>query len=141
MNTKRLLPCLLALSLAACGPGREAHDKRLAEACVAALKVMYPAEDAIELKSASFSNEKSPDDTKLRTAKIYAHYIRNRGLIEDKTYTCSFEETPAIFGYQARFYRLDRDGLKLGVYDGIMNGDLGDILKVNDVVTKILDPR
>jgi hypothetical protein len=129
---------LSLLSLAACGPNRADADKKLARACEAGLKAMYGPDDTIEIKDTTFTSEKSPEDTNLRTVKFHAYYTQNHGAIEEKDYSCSFEEISGMFGYHPKFYRMDRSDMKYGSFDGTVGGDLSDMMKINQAMEAIL---
>jgi hypothetical protein len=140
---KRLVATTLALSLAvslaACGkPDRQTADAKLADACVAAVKALYAPEDTLTVKEKTFANDKSQDGTPLRTAKLTAHYVRNGGIIEQKEYSCSFEEKGGMFAYQANFYRMTKDGMNYGNFNGSMEGDYGDLLKIQEATEGVL---
>ena len=138
MKRRSLLPLLAVLALAACGPTREQEDAKLFTACTAVVKSLYDPADTIEVKEKSFFSEKSPDQTNLRTVKIHAYYTHDRGIIEEKDYVCSFEENPGFIGYAPRFYRMDKAGTKYGNYDGTIEGDLQDMIKINQAMVAAL---
>jgi hypothetical protein len=133
-----LIALLCALPLNACGPTREQEDGRLMKACVTVVKNLYDADDLIEVKEKTFTSEKSPEGTNLRTVKIHAYYTHNRGIVEEKDYVCSFEETSGLFGYNPRFYRLDKAGMKYGNFSGTIEGDLQDMIKINEAMVAAL---
>jgi hypothetical protein len=133
-----ILALLPVLALSACGPTREEEDAKLLTACATTLKSMYEGDDTIEIKDKSFSSEKSPDATTLRTVKIHAYYTHNKGNIEEKDYVCSFEEDQGFLGYSPRFYRMDMSGTKYGNYDGTIQGDLNDMIRINQAMVAAL---
>jgi hypothetical protein len=126
------------LALTACGPSRSAEDAKLSKACQAALAAMYDPEDTIEVKETKYVDEKSAEDTKLRTVHFHAYYTHQHGAIEEKDYSCAFEESPGLFGFSPRFYRMDRGDIKYGNFDGTINGGLDDMLKITTAVNKVL---
>jgi hypothetical protein len=133
-----LIALLCSLPLTACGPTREQEDARLMNACVTVVKGLYEADDVIDVKEKTFSSEKSPEGTSLRNVKIHAYYTHNRGAIEEKDYVCAFEETSGLFGYNPHFYRLDKAGVKYGNFSGTIEGDLQDMIKINDAMVAAL---
>ena len=138
---KRFFPVMALLALltaTGCGPNREDADRQLQRACTAALKAVYGSNDTLEVKEAAFTAEQSTEDTPLRVVTINAFYTHNGGIVEEKDYMCAFEEQFGIWGYDARFYRLDRDGAKYGNFDGVVHGDLQDMIRINQAVTAML---
>jgi hypothetical protein len=133
-----LIAILCALPLSSCGPTREQEDAKLLSACTTVLKSLYDPEDTIEVKEKSYESEKSPEDTNLRTVKLHAYYTHDHGVVEEKDYVCSFEETAGIFGYNPRFYHLDKAGTKYGNFSGIIEGDLQDMIKINQAMVAAL---
>ncbi len=128
---------LSSLLLASC-EDRAAEDTKLATACVAGLQAMYDPEDVIEIKQTSFLSEKSSENTNLRTVKIHAYYTHNHGTTEEKDYLCSFEEGSSLLGFNPRFYHMDRDGMRYGNFDGVVDTNLSDIMKINQAVAPLL---
>jgi hypothetical protein len=133
-----LITLLPVLALSACGPSREVEDGKLLTACTTVLQSLYDPDDTIEVKQKSFLSEKSPEDSSLSTVKIHAYYTHAHGVVEEKDYVCSFEENPGIFGYAPRFYRLDKAGTKYGNFDGTIEGDLNDMIKINQAMVAAL---
>lgn len=129
---------LSTLSLAACSVSREQEDAKLLTACTTVAQSLYDPGDTIEVKGKTYVSEKSPDDTNLRTVNIHAYYTHNQGVVEEKDYSCSFEENPGIFGYAPRFYRMDLAGKKYGNFNGTIEGDLNDMIKINSAMVAAL---
>lgn len=133
-----LCVCLM-VGLTACGkPDRKTADARLATACEAAVKVLYDSKDTLTIREKLFSDESSQDGLGLRTVKLFAHYVQDGGSIEAREYTCSFEERSGLFGYLPKFYRMSKDGLKYGNFNGTIEGDFGDLIKIQEATEKVL---
>jgi hypothetical protein len=129
---------LAALLLAGCGPSREQTDAKIFSACTTVLKSLYEPGDNIDVKEKTFSSEKLGDGTSLRIVKIRAYFSHDQGIIEEKNYTCTFSETSGLFGYNPAFYSLDRDGMKYGNFNGTIEGDMQDMIKINDAMVAAL---
>jgi len=128
----------LVLTLASCGPGRAAADAKLSSACLAAVKMMHGPDDTYDIKDTVFQSEKSTEKTNLRVVRIHALYTQSHGVLQDKDYSCAFEETSGLFGYKAAFYRMEFDDQKLGNFDGHITGDLDQMVKINQAMSEIL---
>lgn len=126
------------MMVSACGPNRAAKDARLQEACLTAIRSLYDQNDVIELQETSFSSATSPENTKLRVVSFRAHYVHNHGIIQQKNYSCSFEEPLFAIFSDARFYNVDRAGLKIGNFDGNVEGSFEDIATLNKITDDVL---
>lgn len=136
---KTILPLLPLLALAACGPNREAADATMLKACQKAVKVVIPEQDSIEVRKSFFTSEKSPDGTSLRTVSMHVYYTLNHGTIEEKDYTCSFEESTGVMGYRAKFYRMDLgNGMRYGNFDGEIEGGLDEMMRITQALEGVL---
>lgn len=130
---------LILLLLASCGPNREMADKKITSACITAVKEVYDDSTiVIEVRDAKYIDDKTFDGAKLRTVKITANYTRDRGAIEEKKYTCSFTEISGFFGYVPRFYHMEMDGTRYGNFDGVIEGDLMVMMKINRAMVAAL---
>lgn len=122
-----------ALFMTSCGPGRVEKDARLQNACLSIVRSLYEQNDTLDVQESFFADATSPDKTRLRVVTLRAHYVHGRGIIEDKTYTCSFEESLIDMSYQPRFYNVDRAGLKVGNFDGTIEGTLEDFASLSQI--------
>jgi hypothetical protein len=127
----------LSMMLTGCGPSRKAADQKLSGACLAAVKAISDSGDTIELQNATFGSEKQ-GDIDLRTVVLDAQFSHDRGIISEKTYTCTFEEHSGVFGYKPEFYSMEKDGQKYGNFDGTIQGDLDTMTRINNAVTTAL---
>lgn len=129
----------LSLGIAACGkPDRKLADKKLEAACSAAVKALFPTDDTLEFKNKTFSDDKAHDGHELRKVHLVAHYVRDGGLIEQKTFDCWFEESSGMKGSVQKFYRITSDGQNFGNFDGTMSGDLNEFLKAQEAADAVL---
>lgn len=129
----------LVLTLAACGaPDRKVVDRKMLDACTAAVKALYAPEDTLDVQQKSFSNEKSHDGLDLRRVHLTTHFVRNGGYIEQKDFDCWFEERTGLTGYLIKFYRLDWEGQHYGNVDGKIEGDYAALMKLQQVTEDIL---
>ena len=130
---------ILGLGLAGCGkPDRKTADIKLLDACVAAVKILYSPEDTFDIKEKSFSKDKEKNGLELRKVHVMAHYVQNGGYIQMKEYNCWFEEVSGFMGFSQKFHRLEKDGQRFGNFDGTMEGDFQDLLKIQDAMEVIL---
>ena len=121
----------LSLALSACGaPDRKSLDEKEANACVSAIRALSESTDEIKVIGKAFKTEKSFDGHDLRTVSLQTHFIRDRGMIMEKSYTCSYEEIFGIFGADIRFYRLEMDGMVYGNVDGEIKGGFDELLRI-----------
>lgn len=119
------------LSVSACGvPDRKSLDEKEANACVGAIRALSNSTDEIIVLGKTFKTEKSFDGFDLRTVSLQTHFIRDKGMIMEKSYTCSYEETFGIFGADIRFYRLEMDGVMYGNIDGEIKGGFEELLRI-----------
>lgn len=134
-----LIACSTLL-VAACGPDRVTKDGKLENACLAAIRSLYDQSDVIEVQDVSFSSTTASDDTKLRVVSIKAHYVHSHGVIQEKEYSCAFEEPSFSLGYQPRFFNVDRGGVKIGNFDGDIQGSMEDFANLNKITEDALSP-
>jgi hypothetical protein len=129
----------VSLGLSSCGaPNRKVLDEQEANACVAALRALYESTDEIVVLGKTFTSEKSFDGMDLRTVSLQTHFIRDKGMIMEKTYTCSYEEHFGIFGADIRFYRLEMDGTTYGNVNGDIKGGFEELLRIQSATDNAL---
>lgn len=130
----------VVLIITSCAPARGASDKKLEKACLGAVTIMV--EDGTELfpQNTSFKTEKSHDQLDLRTVMIEARISVNKGAYRVENYTCSFEEKSGPFGvgYSAKFYRMEMSGMQYGNFDGHIQGEFNDLMKITTAVDDVL---
>ncbi|MFH1158605.1 MAG: hypothetical protein V1721_06960 [Pseudomonadota bacterium] len=140
MSRYFILMTALFLSLAAtsCAPSRERADKKLAAACEGSIRSLYEQNDRIDIRKTSFLSGKGHGDVSLRIVKLDADFARNGGIVQEKTWTCSYKEQWSLFGYMPEFYNLEKDGARYGNFDGKIVGDFADLMKINAATEKSL---
>jgi len=129
---------ILSLTAISCAPSREVADKKLAVACEGSIKALYEKNDRIDIQKTSFISKKGYDNVSLRIVKLDAKFIRYGGIIQEKTWTCSYKEQWSIFGYMPEFYSLEKDGARYGNFDGKIVGDFEALMKINMETEKVL---
>ncbi|MCK4945265.1 MAG: hypothetical protein KAS59_03275 [Alphaproteobacteria bacterium] len=122
---------ILLLTATSCAPSREVADKKLASACEGSIKILYEQNDKIDIQKTSFLSRKGHDNVSLRIVKLDANFVRSDGIIQEKTWTCSYKEQWSIFGYMPEFYSLEKDGMRYGNFDGKIVGDFEALMKIN----------
>ncbi|MDD9901402.1 MAG: hypothetical protein OXT65_10515 [Alphaproteobacteria bacterium] len=135
---KHILPLMLVLvpvlALTACGPNRQQADQKILNACLAALKTVHGPDDSIDLQEKTFESSKSQTGSKLRTVKIRAYLTKNRGMIEEKNFSCTFDEVSGLFGYSPEFYSMDAGGRLYGNVDGVIKGGVTEMMNITAAV-------
>ncbi len=129
---------ILSLTATSCVPSREVADKKLASACEGSIKILYEQNDKIDIQKTSFLSRKGHDNVSLRIVKLDANFVRSDGIIQEKTWTCSYKEQWSIFGYMPEFYSLEKDGMRYGNFDGKIVGDFEALMKINIETEKAL---
>lgn len=129
---------ILLLTATSCAPSREVADKKLASACEGSIKILYEQNDKIDIQKTSFLSRKGHDNVSLRIVKLDANFVRSDGIIQEKTWTCSYKEQWSIFGYMPEFYSLEKDGMRYGNFDGKIVGDFEALMKINIETEKAL---
>lgn len=134
-----VMACTLPLLLAACVPTREEADEKLGAACADAIAATFTDEkDHIEVQDTSYGFAKSSDSNRLREVTLKADYTYGDSEPDSKTYVCRYSEEWTLFSYLPAFYNLQRDDLKIGNFDGTIQGDTALLLKINDITGKHL---
>ena len=65
--------------------------------------------------------------------------IENRGIIQERDFTCKFQEVSALFGYAPEFYSMDVGSRQFGNIDGVIKGDTTEMIRINDAVQGALN--
>ena len=133
------LPVLtVVLSLAACAPERAEADKKLSSACEAAIRALAGPGAQIEIRTTAFEKGTGVENVPLRIVKFTTLLVQDHGEVQGKSYTCSFKEQWHMFGVAQEFYSLEKDQEKYGNFDGHIEGDILELQKINDAVSKNL---
>lgn len=137
----RILALAAAVILVtSCAPPRDASDKKLGKACLAAIKIMTEENTEMFVQHTSFKGEESHDGLTLRTVMIDARISVDKGAYQEKSYNCSFEEKTGPFGigYSAKFYHMDMDGMQYGNFDGHVQGEFNELMKITNATDEVL---
>ena len=131
---------ILVFMTASCAPARDATDKKLEKACLAAVTALANEGTEIFPQNTAYRYEKSDDGLDLRTVMIEARTSVNKGAYRVSSYLCSFEEKSGPFGlgYSAKFHHMEESGMKYGNYKGEIHGDFNDLMKITNAMDGVL---
>lgn len=120
----------------ACGPSAGAIDKKLAKACEESVKIFLAETDRLEVKKSSFSSDKGFNNLPLRIVKLDTHLAHENEAPQEKTYTCSYSQQLTMLDKGVEFYSMEMGGSRYGNFDGHIEGEMTDLLKIAEVTRK-----
>lgn len=133
---KFLLPVFLLFTLSGCYDAGKNLTPKMVTGCTAAIKHLSKQGEEITVQKSNVILEKGASGEDLQRVTLDAHYVRDGGMIEAKTYVCRFKMIK--FGKVAEFYNLEKDGEQIGQFESGVMGDPIDLVNVTNVSEEAL---